>query len=188
MNFVIDALGRGTAWTIDPSGYLLSQLYLTPAQYQARTDLVMLAPPTPAKGHCARFVDGAWIEEPREIPKEPAATWEHIRQWRDTHEVASVTTTFGTFDADPRSEARMAGSIEEFDSLPTLNAEGRLTWKRADNSYLPLTKAELQQVYDEMKTNRAQRGAVLHVRAEALNAMDPKPTVTQLKDLTFWLP
>lgn len=120
-------------------------------------------------------------------PKHRPATWEQIRGWRDRHEIAPVATSYGTFDCDERSEARMAGSIELFDSLPTVDAQGRLTWKRADNSYLPVTRPELQAVFAELKTARAQRGAILHVKAEQFNAMDPKPTIAQLETLSFWL-
>lgn len=114
------------------------------------------------------------------------ATWKQIRDWRDAHEIAPVDTTFGTFDCDERSDARMAGSIEQFANLPTLQA-GKLTWKRADNSLLALTKTELEQVYAEVKANRAARGAVLHVKAEQFRQMDPTPTPAQLSDLSFWL-
>lgn len=80
----------------------------------------------------------------------------------------------------------MAGSIGQFDNLPTLQS-GKLTWKRADNTYLALTKAELEQVYAEIQAVRANRGAVLHVRAEQFRFMDPAPTPAQLSDLSFWL-
>ncbi|WP_428398312.1 DUF4376 domain-containing protein [Marinobacter salarius] len=119
-------------------------------------------------------------------PDNRPATWANIKHWRDTHEVAPVATAFGVFDMDERSDARMAGSIEQFDSLPTLQA-GKLTWKRADNSYIALTKAELQSVHSEAKLNRATRGAVLHVKAEQFRQMDPAPTPAQLSDLSFWL-
>jgi hypothetical protein len=119
-------------------------------------------------------------------PDHRPASWEQIKHWRDTHETAPVTTSFGVFDCDERSDARMAGSIELFDSLPTLQ-EGKLTWKRADNTFIQLTKVELEQVYAEVKTNRAARGAILHVKAEQFRQMSPAPTPAQLADLSFWL-
>lgn len=119
-------------------------------------------------------------------PDNRPATWAQIKQWRDAHEIAPVGTSFGVFDCDERSDARMIGSIELFDSLPTVQA-GKLTWKRGDNSFIQLTKAELEQVYAEVKLNRAERGAVLHVRAEQFKQMDPAPTPAQLSDLNFWL-
>jgi hypothetical protein len=119
-------------------------------------------------------------------PDNRPATWAQIRERRDAHETAPIATAFGTFDCDPRSDARMAGSIELFDSLPTLQ-EGKLTWKRADNTFIQLTKAELEQVYAEVKTNRAARGAILHVKAEQFRQMSLAPTPAQLADLSFWL-
>lgn len=128
-----------------------------------------------------------FIEITPPTPEQVPATWRQIRDWRDSHEIAPVATSFGAFDADERSDARMAGSIELFDTLPTLDAQNRLTWKRADNSFIPLTKTELESVYAELKTNRAARGALLHVKAEIFRNMNPTPTPAQLSDIAFWL-
>ena len=119
-------------------------------------------------------------------PDNRPATWDQIKHWRDTHETAPVTTSFGTFDCDERSDARLAGSIDLFDSLPTVH-NGTLTWKRADNTFIDLAKAELQQVYMEVRANRGTRGALLHVKAEQFKQLDPAPTPAQLSDLSFWL-
>ena len=120
-------------------------------------------------------------------PDNRPATWAQIKLWRDTHEIAPVDTVSGTFDFDERSDARMSGSIEQFNNLPTLQA-GKLTWKRADNSYLPVTQTELQQIHSDLKAARASRGAVLHVKAEMFRQMATPPTPAQLADLSFWLP
>lgn len=120
-------------------------------------------------------------------PDNRPATWGQIRDWREAHKRAPVTTSMGVFDADEIADLNFQGMIEQFDYLTTLDAQGRLTWKRADNSYIPLTKTELGQVYAEIKTNRAVRGAVLHVRAEQFKQMDPTPTPAQLSDLSYWL-
>ncbi|WP_417518719.1 DUF4376 domain-containing protein [Marinobacter sp.] len=119
-------------------------------------------------------------------PDNRPANWAQIKHWRDTLEIAPIHTGFGVFDCDERSDARMAGSLEQFDNLPTLQ-DGKLTWRRADNTYIALTKAELAQVYADVKANRAARGAVLHVKAEQFRQMDPAPTPAQLSDLAFWL-
>jgi hypothetical protein len=42
-------------------------------------------------------------------------------------------------------------------------------------------------VYAEVKTNRAARGAILHVKAEQFRQMSLAPTPAQLADLSFWL-
>lgn len=186
----IDARGRGIAYALDANSYLLSVIRITPAMFQARDDLVLVTPPEPVDGARLRWVSGAWVNEAFTPSPPPAttATWADIRTWRDRHEVAPITTSFGTFDCDPRSEARMVGSIEQFEQLPTLDADGKLTWKRADNSTIALTRIELETIYAEVKRYRAQRGAVLHVRAEQFNAQDPGPTPEQLADLTYWNP
>lgn len=120
-------------------------------------------------------------------PNNEPADWPQIKHWRDSHEVAPIATSFGTFDCDPRSDARMEGAIDRFVLLPTLNAQGQLAWKRADNSFIWLSQADLTAVYEEVKTNRAARGALLHVKAETFRQMATPPTPAQLADLSFWL-
>ncbi len=118
---------------------------------------------------------------------EEPATWAQIEHWRNTHEMAPVETSQGWFHADPLSiSERMGGSIEQFESLPTLNADGTLTWKQPGQTYVDLTKAQLIQAYDEIKTNRAVRSSLLRVQASVFYQMNPSPSVNQLKDMTFW--
>jgi len=118
-------------------------------------------------------------------PDSQPATWVDIRQWREKHKRAPIELTMGIFDADEDANENFKGMIEEFDSLPTLDSENRLTWKRADNSYIAMSKTELQSVYSELKTARAVRGAVLHVKAEQFN-FNP-PNLGLLSNLAFWM-
>ena len=119
-------------------------------------------------------------------PDNRPATWIQIRDWREKHKRAPVDTSLGSFDADDAADQNFQGMVDQFDNLPTLQA-GKLTWKRADNSFIPLTKAELQQVYAEIKTARATRGAVLHVSAELFQQMATPPTPAQLSNINFWI-
>lgn len=120
-------------------------------------------------------------------PDNRPATWTQIRDWREVHKVAPVSTTFGVIDADEMAENNMRGSLRQFSKLPTLDADGKLTWKRADNSFVLLSEADLTLLLEEMDEARTIRGAILHVKAEQFNMMDPKPLVKQIKDLSFWL-
>jgi len=119
-------------------------------------------------------------------PDNQPATWEQVKYWRDLHEVAPVNTSFGLFDADSRSDLRMANSISQFAELPTV-VEGKLPWKRADNTYVLLSCTELEQVFEEVKKFRSIRGALLHEKAEQLRVHEPYPTPNQLKSIDFWL-
>ena len=119
-------------------------------------------------------------------PDNRPATWEQIRDLRDAHELSPVATTYGTFDADEKAEYRLTQAIAMFDSLPTLQ-NGKLGWKLADNTLLPLSLAELEDAYQQIKTNRAIRAALLHAKAEQFRVADPAPTPAQLKQLEFWL-
>jgi len=119
-------------------------------------------------------------------PDNRPATWEQVKHWRDTHEQAPVETSLGAFDADDRSERRMSDAHNFFDEIPK-NAEGTITWKRADNTFIDLTGPQLLGVYVELMEKRAARAAVLHQKAEQFRQMGPKPTPAQLSKLAFWI-
>jgi len=119
-------------------------------------------------------------------PGHRPAVWAQIRQWREAHKRAPVATSFGVFDADNESDNNFTEMIQFFDGLSTL-VDGKLAWKREDNSFVPLSKAEIIQVHAEIGQARANRGAVLHVKAEVFNQMTPTPTPAQLSSLSFWL-
>jgi len=120
-------------------------------------------------------------------PDNMPGVWEDIKDWRERHKRLPVNTALGLFDADEAASENFKGMIEEFDLLPTLSAESKLTWKRADNSYIALSKSELAAVYSELKTARAVRGAVLHAKAEQFRLMPTIPTPAQLSDISFWM-
>jgi len=120
-------------------------------------------------------------------PANKPSAWTDIKHWREAHKRAPVVTVSGTFDADDQSDKNFIEMIETFTSLTTLDTDERLTWKRADNSYIALSKPELEAVYSELRRERAVRGAILHVKAEQFNAMSPTPTPAQLSDITFWM-
>ena len=122
-------------------------------------------------------------------PDNKPATWGQIEYWRDAQEVAPIQTSLGYFHADNLSvEIRMKGSIEQFDNLPTLNADNTLTWKQPGQIFTPLTKAQLQQAYNEIKLNGAVRSSMLHLKAVQFIQSSPVPTPNQLSSIDFWLP
>ena len=114
------------------------------------------------------------------------STESNINHWRELHKRSPVVTSFGLFDADNDADKNFEEMIEFFDGLPTL-IDGKLTWKLADNSFLPLTKIELTQVYSEIGQARAGRGALLHVKAEQFKQMNPRPLMSELSSIDFWL-
>ena len=99
---------------------------------------------------------------------EEPATWDQIRQIRDQLETAPINVNGHVFDADERSQRRMESALEHWESLPTLDSEGRLGWKLADNSYVYLNRYELNNVFRDIRSETAQRAVKLHLRAEEL--------------------
>ena len=110
-----------------------------------------------------------------------------LKHWRNVHEVSPVSTSYGTFDAGQTSDERMARSIRNWDVLKTLNADGKLTWTMADNTYNPLTKAELQDAYDQIDEARAARSSLLHLKAAIMGQQDPLPLLRDIKDINYWI-
>jgi len=120
-------------------------------------------------------------------PDNRPATWQQVREWRDIHEVSPVDSQFGVFDCGPMADKRLYEQLDLFDYLTTLNEDGTLSWKRADNTWVNLTKADLATLYHEIRVNRAKRAGLLHIKAAAYEAMETKPTVVDLKSLSYWL-
>ena len=120
-------------------------------------------------------------------PDNNPADWQQVREWRDIHEASPVDSQFGAFDCGPTADKRLYEQLDLFDYLTTLNEDGTLSWKRADNTWVDLTKAELATVYHEIRVNRAQRAGLLHLKAAEYEAMEIKPNVSELKSLSFWL-
>ena len=110
-----------------------------------------------------------------------------ITHWRDTHEVSPVNTTYGIFDAGQLSDERMARSIRNWSVLETLDADGKLAWTMANNTYNPLTKAELQDAYDQIDEGRAARSSLLHLKAAIMGQQDPLPLLRDIKDINYWI-
>jgi len=120
-------------------------------------------------------------------PDNRPATWQQVREWRDIHEASPVDSQFGVFDCGPMADKRLYEQLDLFDYLTTLNEDGTLSWKRADNTWVNLTKADLATLYHEIRVNRAKRAGLLHIKAAAYEAMETKPTVVDLKSLSYWL-
>lgn len=112
-------------------------------------------------------------------PDLKAATWEDIKAKRDELEQSPVTTPLGEFDADQKSLMRMDSAIAAFDSLPTL-LDGKLGWKRANNTIVWLTKAELESI----RVAIAVRAATLHYQAGVIEAGSYK--VNEINSSSLW--
>jgi len=55
----------GFYWVFNADGYLLSRVRIAGDEAEARSDVTDLEPPTESLTQRARFVDGAWVLEPR---------------------------------------------------------------------------------------------------------------------------
>lgn len=135
----------------------------------------------------AHYIDTETLTVQTRAPVEKLADWNRIKRKRDGMREAPITLDDGrTFDASQDSFALFADSIDEFDYLPAdaLDADGKLQWKMSNNDYTACTKSDLVAIRDELRRKRAQRAALLQVRAEQL-AQDP-PTIGELSDPEIW--
>jgi hypothetical protein len=55
----------GIYWVYNADGYLLSMARMTAEEVASRLDVTDAEPPTESLTQRARFVDGAWVLEPR---------------------------------------------------------------------------------------------------------------------------
>ena len=55
----------GIYWVFDTDGYLLSMARMTAEEVESRADVTDIEAPTESLTQRARFVDGAWVLEPR---------------------------------------------------------------------------------------------------------------------------
>lgn len=115
------------------------------------------------------------------------ATWDQVKYWRDTHEVAPIETSQGTFDCDDRSDKRLSEQMGMFDYLDTLNPDGTLSWKRADNTWVALSKQQLADLYLEIRIARAKRAGILHKKSALFEQQETFPLLRDIKSLDFWL-
>ena len=114
------------------------------------------------------------------------ATWQIIKERRIELMESPVETSYGFMDADQASVLMMETAIEHFDVLPTVIQE-KLTWKKADNTFIKLTKLELIAMRHQVVQGKALRGSALFSKAEQFNQMDPKPTLEFISDIINWI-
>lgn len=117
-------------------------------------------------------------------PLAEAADWGQVKQVRDQIESSPITVPGqGTFDVDDVSLKRMELALANFNDLPTV-VDGKLTWKRADNSFVDLTMVELQGIFDNVRRLGAIRAADLHQKAEVFFAAS-RPR-SEIQDWATW--
>lgn len=113
-------------------------------------------------------------------PLNKTATWADIKAKREELKRSPITTSIGTIDVDDVSFLNITTSISVFDAVanPQTNV---ITWKMADNSFVNVTKADLQEVV----TAVAIRANTLHTKAEEINAVGGYK-IKEINDLSVW--
>lgn len=114
-------------------------------------------------------------------------TWADIKAKRDALEQSPLEVPgMGVFDVDTLSMERMRIAVENFDVLPTLNADGLLAWKLENNTLVFLSKEMLSAIYSEVIKAISIRAAILHVKAEQLRSQIPHVTRYTLDKPETW--
>lgn len=120
-------------------------------------------------------------------PDNEPADWEQIRYWKRVHQNAPVDTKHGLFDCTAEAEASLRDAINAFDSLPTVDSTGRLSWTLGDNTSRGFTRQELSEALDDLIVQRATRNAWLHAAAQAFRHSKSRPTPKALSSLETWM-
>ena len=155
--------------------------WLIPAGY---TDI---KPPKEKAGFDRVFINGAWeyveIPEPP-APPEPtldeakAAKIAELKMYRDTEEIAPITTDKGIFDYDDKSRDRLQIARQ---ALEDNGGKGEITWTTADNQRVPLGVAD----FATINGAAANRSNGLHIKynelKEQVNAAETVEEVENIK-------
>lgn len=113
-------------------------------------------------------------------PLNKPATWADIKSKREELKRIPIATSIGAIDVDDVSFLNITTAISSFSAIsdPQTNT---ITWKLADNSFVNVTQAELQEVV----TAVAVRANTIHTKAEEINATGGY-LVGELNDLAVW--
>lgn len=140
------------------------------------------------------YVHGRW--EGSADPLDAIASREVINNKHRELEISPVMVFGEPFDCDERSEIRMRDAIAYWDLRPLelgvfeeREIEGVATkiviWTRGDNSFVELTKDQLQAIFHEMLAVRAIRGAILFASLRRFKD-DPNTTLRDINDPANW--
>ena len=114
-------------------------------------------------------------------------TWADIKAKRDALEQSPLELPgMGKFDVDTLSMERMRIALDNFEVLPTLNADGLLAWKLENNTLVFLSKEMLAGIYENIMKAISIRAAILHVKAEILRSKLPHVTRYTLDKPETW--
>lgn len=132
------------------------------------TDNVFIEPPADwddGKTLASWYVDGAWLERPDGVPSswiydiearqwaDPLTVqdyrnirWTVTKQARDTAISAPLSTPYGSFDADARSQKNITDAIALLQALEASGTPQTIDFTLADNSVAVLTTAQMVEV------------------------------------------
>lgn len=115
-------------------------------------------------------------------PLNAQATAAQIKAKRDELEQSPITTTFGVFDANEKSVARLEAALLYFSQMPLTN--GEIVWTKADNTTVSLDETEFGDLVAEISSAWALRSAIVHAKAQLL--VTQPITLGELDNLALW--
>lgn len=132
----------------------------------------------PTNYHKFNYVIKQWVD-PRTVETIKAQKWEEIKLARDTESVSPLTTPYGIFDADPKSQKNITDAILY---LQILNNSSTINFTLHDNSVVEMDLTKLVNV-----------GLLLGQRTQSLqnkgttlrNQIDAATTKEQVEAITW---
>ncbi len=173
--------GRISEYVNSHTPYPIEQLPVGHALLQLNKD----EKPTPR----THSVDVATLTLLNEPSVEPIivllADWQSIKQYRNQFDTAPIEIPEGNFDVANDSIKRMERAQKTFNKLPK-KKNGKVQWKRADNSITELNAAQLRKIIDDVEEAQAIRSDILYAKAEEFRTMNPAPTLDFISKLNNW--
>ena len=133
----IDDLVEATV--IDADGNVISVITVLQSEVDARDDVVASVAPDP-KEYKRVWWNGTEFEQVDLDLSADVAGWDDIKYYRNLFMESPIETSYGAIDVDQTSMIMMESAIANFDDLPTI-VDGKITWKRSDNTFIQLSKS-----------------------------------------------
>jgi len=119
-------------------------------------------------------------------PHYQPGTWEDIKHYRELHTYRPIMTGHGVFDVNKESIERLEDAHENFDDLPAV-INGKLKWKRADNTWVKLSRTQIGSLLKTLRKERSVRRSYLMEKAEDFKNKTVIPTPDELSDINYWM-
>lgn len=104
-----------------------------------------LLPPKPSIHHIFNYITKEW-EDTRPLEALKQIKWSNLKSQRDMELYAPLNTSYGTFDADPKSQKAITDAILLLQTMQSLGSPTTIDFTLSDNSTTTLDLSQMVEV------------------------------------------